>query len=510
VFKRIVSVVLCAVLLLETSACHSTRRRAVEPQAVAMERQQGEWIIALTMKSGTVIEFQRASRRGNLVAAVRPWIANDSAYAILKDSTRFAAPLSDVERVWLARRSGNTLGTIGAVVGVVAGVLLVAAIIVAATKESCPFVYSWDGAQFVFDAEPYGGAVTAGLERDDYAELENLRAVDGAYRIRVTNEVNETQFTNLFEIWAVDHPTGTRAVADEWGGIHTLESPLPPTAVRDADGRDLLSWLEQTDRRIWEPMAERRAGGAVRQDIVLSFPKPEGATTAKLVANVATGLWGSHMIREMLELRGTAIDDWYAAIDGDSVVLDSLMQWNYREELYLLKLYVEEPSGWEVRGMLPGGGPFIAEDRVVPLDVSRVPGDELRVRIRPPLGFWALNSFAVDYSSDAEVRVTPTSLMAAQDHRGRDVRALLVAADDQYHEMPALGDWADVTFPAVSDPQPGLTRTMFLHSRGYYRLHLSQDGTPQTALIDEFFRTPDAAAVYAVERYGAWQEAASR
>ena len=85
------------------------------------------------------------------------------------------------------------------------------------------------------------------------------------------------------------------------------------------------------------------------------------------------------------------------------------MQWNYREELYLLKLYVEEPSGWEVRGMLPGGGPFIAEDRVVPLDVSHATGDELRVRIRPPLGFWALNSFAVDYSSDADVRVTPTS-----------------------------------------------------------------------------------------------------
>ena len=100
-FRRFVSLVLCALLLLETSACHTTRRRDVEPQAVATERRQDEWIIALTLKSGTVIEYQRASKRGNLVTTVRPWIANDSAYAMLKDSTRFAAPLSDVERVWL-------------------------------------------------------------------------------------------------------------------------------------------------------------------------------------------------------------------------------------------------------------------------------------------------------------------------------------------------------------------------------------------------------------------------
>jgi len=67
----------------------------------------------------------------------------------------------------------------------------------------------------------------------------------------------------------------------------------------------------------------------------------------------------------------------------------------------------EEPPGWIARGSVPSGGPFIAEDRVIPLDVSRVSGTRLRIRLRPPVGFWALNSFAVSY--DAASPPTPQS-----------------------------------------------------------------------------------------------------
>ena len=72
---------------------------------------------------------------------------------------------------------------------------------------------------------------------------------------------------------------------------------------------------------------------------------------------------------------------------------NALFAWEVREQLYALKIYVEEPTGWEVRGILPGTGPFISKDRIVLLDVSRVQGDQLRIRIHPPAGFWALNSF---------------------------------------------------------------------------------------------------------------------
>jgi hypothetical protein len=488
-FKRAVAAVIWVVFTVQTVACSSTRR--VETAVADVPDPGIERIVGVTTLEGEVVNFDRTRP-----AVVR----NDSVVAVRADGLAYAAAMADVERLWVERRHFDAVKTVALTVGVVVGTALLAVAIVAATKESCPFVYSWDGSQYVFDAEPYGGAITRGMERDDYAELENLRPDAGEYRLRLTNEVNETQYTNLTELWVVDHPVGTRVAVDEHGGIHTVHGQVAPHAAVNGAGQDLLPWLAETDLRVWEPRPVADAQGSLREDIVLTFPKPAGATSVKLVANVATGLWGSHMIREMLALRGDEVHAFYARVDAEPAEYDSLLAWSLRDDLYLMNVFVEEPTGWEWRGVLPGGGPFIAEHRVVPLDVSRVEGTELRVRIRPTRGFWALNSFAVDYASNVPVRVDTVAPVRARDSYGRDVLADLRTADSAYYDMPQTGDWAEVAFPAPPQAD-GVTRTVLLHSRGYYRLHLAEGGTPNMALVNEILQVPGTAARFAADRY---------
>jgi len=234
---------------------------------------------------------------------------------------------------------------------------------------------------------------------------------------------------------------------------------------------------------------------------VLTFPKPHGATRARLVARVSTGMWGSHMIREMLALRGSAVHDWYAAIDSSRAAQDSLRMWNIQEELYVLKLDVDEAGAWHPRALLPGGGPFIAETRVTPLDVSRATGDSLRLRIRPPSGFWALNSFAVSYDDETPpVAVDTLAPVSARTRDGHDVLADISHPDDRYYAMPTTTDRAIVTFRAPA-PRPGTERSIFLHTRGYYRLHLDERGTPALAELQRIESQPDGAARLAAELY---------
>lgn len=450
-----------------------------------------ERIVGVTMRDGREIRFDLRPRATVLGDTVRAQV----------NGTQFAVAFSDVQRVWVSRVDAvrtalNTVGIVAGVAAVVVGIAL-------ATKESCPFVYSWDGKQFVFDAEPYGGAVTRGLERDDYARLEHLRPDSmGLYRVMVTNEVNETQYTNSMRLLVVDHAPDARVEVDEWGRIYDVGTVLTPLDARDQDGRDLLPWLRATDRAIWEPLPSADPAGRVRQDIVLTFPKPRDATSARLIANAATGLWGSHMIREMLELRGEQVREWYAAIDSSASALDALRRWNVREELYILKLEVLEPNGWRVRGLLPGGGPFIAEERVIPLDLSGVEGDTLRVRLRPPLGFWALNSFGVSYERQSRFSVDTVGPVQAVTSDGRDVLPALHASDGEYYAMPTTGDHGYVTFPAPP-ARTGSTRTVFLHTRGYYQLHLAERGAPNVATLGRITDEPDAAARLAAERFAA-------
>jgi hypothetical protein len=455
-------------------------------------RSAGERVIGVTTKDGRDLAFDK----------VGGYVRGDTVFAT-RNGEPLRLPLDQVQRLWIRRTDAGR--TALAVIGVLAGALLVTAAIAAATKESCPFVYSWDGTRYIFDAEPYGGAISRGLERDDYGRLENLRADNGWYKLLVTNEVNETQMTNFMELWVVDHAPGGAVLPDVTGRLHVVSQPIPPTSARDQRGRDLLGWLRSTDRVIYEPLAVADAGG-MRDEIVLVFPRPPGAVRARLVTNVATGIWGSHMIRAMLQLRGREVDAWYARVDGGQHSRDSLMAWDLREELYHLRIDVQEPDGWRTRGLLPGGGPFIAEDRVVPLDLSKVEGDSVRLRIRPPRGFWALNSFALDYGQDNPVKVDTLRPASATDARWGDVLPALRATDDRYYAMPYTGDYGHVAFRAPAE-KAGAERTVLLHTRGYYRLHLPIAGAPDTATLRRLGEVPGAAAEFAAEQFRQWQVA---
>jgi len=413
----------------------------------------------------------------------------------------YSIAVADVHRVYL-RREGMSAG--GKVAVALISVLIVVAAVYAialATKESCPFIYSWDGERFVFDGEPYGGAITRGLERDDLSELEHLRAADGEYRILVTNEVRETQYTNLLELRVVDHSPGTRVAGDPEGTLHAFRRAEPPTRAVDADGTDLLPWLAAPDGLVWEPLPDSDAP-TPRETVDLAFARPGGARNGWLLARAATGQWGSHMIRELLAMRGDEVGHFYEAIDESPAMRATLEEWNLREELYRLKIHVQEPSGWEPRAILPGGGPFVAEDRLIALDLSRVEGDEVSLRLQPPRGFWALDSFAMVWELDADPDVQVVPPASAVTEAGADVLDDLLLVDDRYYAMPTNADRAVVVFPAPP-PTDGRTRTVFLRSRGYYRLKLDEGRPADRDALREITNVPGAAARLAGELFAA-------
>lgn len=489
--KKLPVVLLCIALAIGAPVCKVSKTRVLDRSAIGDPRL--EKIVGITTQDGREVKFDPPG------ASV-----TDQTLRAAVQRQPYEISLNEVQRYWVVRKETSTARTLGLTAAVVGGTVVLLAAIAIATKNSCPFVYSWNGNEYVFDAEPYGGAITRGLERDDYSELENLKVVDGRYDILITNEVPETQYTNLMELQAVDHPAGTRVVRDDAGRFYTLSSPQRLISALDHTGRDLRHWLESTDRLIWEPETRPGKDGRLYNEVILTFPKPTEARRLKLVANVATGLWGSYMIKELLKLRGRDLEAYYEKVDSDPAQAELTHAWSLREQLYALELSVEEPDGWHVRGALLGGGPFIAEERVTVLDVSRVSGDEVKIKIRPPVGFWALNSFLAEYSEEGKVTVTSVKPASARDKSGRNILQEISKVDGDYYAMPVVGDRAWVSFPALPE-QPGVQRTIFLHSRGYYRLHLEGAGEPDNRMLQEVREVPGAAVRMAARLFGQWK-----
>jgi len=78
------------------------------------------------------------------------------------------------------------------------------------------------------------------------------------------------------------------------------------------------------------------------------------------------------------------------------------------------------------------------------MDVSHAAGTPLRIRMRPPVGYWAFNSFV-------SLNVSHIPANSARTSEGKDIRQDLAAADDRCYPMPEMTDQAELTFAARFD-----------------------------------------------------------
>ncbi len=131
---------------------------------------------------------------------------------------------------------------------------------------SCPYLYTWDGTQFVFFTDLMWNAplglkfaedVVAPWREWEYLKVDGdkLRAKDGLYQLRVTAELWEIEYFDEIKLFAIDHPAGTEIFTNEKVGppslaehkIHTVSTPHRPVAAKDTRGRDVLDQVIARD-----------------------------------------------------------------------------------------------------------------------------------------------------------------------------------------------------------------------------------------------------------------------
>jgi len=411
--------------------------------------------------------------------------------------------LKDVMSVTIEKEEVNVGLTILATLGIIVGVLALIAVIVAVTKESCPFIYSFDGEKYVFDGEPYGGAIAEGLKKTDYSRLEHLKPVDGKYKILMRNEADETQYTDEMKLLVIDHPINTEVAPDVNGNMTVFNNVFPPLSVTDENGKDITTFFNLRDNIQWQtdmPNDTGFVGKKLKHDLILKFPKPIDAKKVKLLVNAGTALWGGYMIKGMLNLRGNKVDKWYENINNKGTELLKLYEFIEREELYVLKVNVLESDKWITKGLISAGGPFIDEDRIVELNIENVTGDSIYIKLSPPFGYWKFDYAGVIYESTIPAEVIELPISYAIDQEGTDLTTALSKIDGKYYSMPDSTCTANINFEAI--PQKEKTnRSLFLKTTGYYDIHLKKDKPEQTELIEKILSTPGLILEISMKEY---------
>lgn len=112
----------------------------------------------------------------------------------------------------------------------------------------------------------------------------------------------------------------------------------------------------------------------------------------------------------------------------------------------------------------------------------------------------------MDYTPNEEIDVQTLHPIECRDSTGRDRLEQITNADDSYYDMPAIGDRGFLSFRAPSE-KPGMKRTIFLHTRGYYQIHLHGLKGADADMLSRIAAIPDEAARFSGLRFAARQRA---
>ena len=347
---------------------------------------------------------------------------------------------------------------------------------------SCPLVYSWEGRHWRLDSGTFGGAIVEALQRTDVDNLDYSTAHDGIVRLRVTNELAETDHLDALAVLAVDHDASVSVAPDPSGRIHTIGALIPPVSAADFRGGDALARVRDADGWNWESRLSARdpaRAADLRDGLDLVFVRPRGALRAHLVLDGNSTAWGTYMLSEFVKAHGRATQAWYDEMNARPAVA-RLLQARLAREAFL-SAAVRTASGWAPQGTFWEAGPEVVKRQVLDLDLARVEGDTVRVRLESAPSFWTIDRVALDFSAERDVVVHELPLVSARDRKGRDIAQLIGSIDHRYYVAPT-GAAADVSF-SVPPLNPGQRRSFLLRSTGWYRVNSPEEGEPDLASL---------------------------
>ncbi|MEN3338059.1 MAG: hypothetical protein V7647_1735 [Acidobacteriota bacterium] len=361
--------------------------------------------------------------------------------------------------------------------------------------SSCPYLFTWNGSAFQFVTDFMGGGELgywlapgehAAPDPDEYVRIgaDQLRAHDGRYDLRITNELEEALFVDKIQLVAVDHPEGVAVFPNE--GLK--EAPLPPftlTTTRgahppvsavDDHGHDLRSRLSAVDRVYADdfPLIQPR-GYAERHTLTLDLG-PDANRAVLLMTGWTDYAFSSDNIagfQQGLVLKAPALEAKNADGTWRTVVADIGIPVG-RPQTVVVDLRGKLAGAREVRVVT---NMRVYWDQVL-VDTSGINESTKITRLDPASADLHWRGFSAEITPDGREpylydynrvsRDANWKVMPGRYTREGDVRPLLRASDDMF-VVSRPGDEIALSFDASALPAlpTGWARTFLLYADGF-------------------------------------------
>lgn len=494
--RSIARSLIAGVLVVTLVSCHSWKPATVAD--IRTDKEDHNYGMRLYFPEGTVelrenwvLEYplvvgEVARTTGQVQGEARPPLREGSTAPVQ------AFDLEKTQRVELLKSARGKTAILS--VGITLGVVVAIAAIIAATKSSCPFVYVDEGTGERLVGEGYPGAVFRSIQRDDLLALP-IRG-DGVLSVRLVNWAPENQYTDRLELALVDHAPAQRAVATTDARVLIVGSSQGPDRATDLEGVDWLAAVRAVDGYVWSTDLRRvsmLSRTPAREGLEASFAAPGGRPVLEL--HLKTTKWMEVVFARFFAMMGSRFDRIVKNANEEGG--PEIRKWRRREGV---DLRVEALRGgrWETVDYVQATGAVAMRDVAIPFPKDWPEDMPVKVRLSGGTGFWRVDAIALSTLIDERPRVRCLVPERAIGMDGSDQLAILAAADHRYNELAEYGDWLETSFSLPAVP-PGVTRSVFLNTNGYYNPHTPARPEPSLRKLKQIRDEEGALALYGVD-----------
>lgn len=412
------------------------------------------------------------------------------------DSSKIFVPVKAIQKIEVYdKATGATIASWGfSTLAVGVGVFGVLFIIVLLTKSSCPFIYSFNGTDYIFEGEIFSGATQPGLERDDYLALPYLASTDQRYKIKITNEVHEIQSINFAGLLVFDHPETQSVLIDKYGIPYSVKNPVAPVEAGFLGNNELIQVLSEKDTLVYTG-TDSEIGKNGIQEIVMKFTKPEKSETARLIIRAKNSFWLDGLISKIRILLGDRYDKYSSK--QERTPEKKLREWVLGQNIPL-SVFIEKNGTWEFVDYFNIAGPMALRDDILSLNIKGIESDTIKIKLVTGYLFWEIDYTAMDFGETEVLKPIEIPVKSAIDNYNIDIRDLLLNSDNRYYVQKVTGDEAILTFENGDQKVHG--RSVFLHTRGYYKILSERSGKADKKKL-KTFRKRNSIPAFSKETY---------
>jgi hypothetical protein len=425
-------------------------------------------------KENSTTRYQTKKGDRRLISEIHLY-ATECLVKLLPGFSRVSLSLKDISRmdIYNQNQGRTALSWFGGFLAVVFTPILFFIIVGALSGASCPYIYVNTGDEFAFEGEIYSGAVYAPLERNDYLTLPHLIAENGTYKLKISNELREIQYTNLTDLVVIDHPDNSEVLIDKYGNYQTSSASQLPSVAVNLSGVNVLDYIKSKDDLVYSGLSSDM-DIPLTDGVIMTFDRPESVTTGKLFLRARNSIWLDYVYKNSHELFGGYYDNWTKKQKKSDP--DDLKDWALNQHIPL-SVYIEKNGEWKFCDYFNMAGPAAFKDDVIVLDLKDTGPGPVKIKLESGTCFWDIDYVALDCSLNLPVELKEIPLQKAVAENEKDVTELLKNDDLKYYVQNETSGLADLSFQAPE--ANGSKRTVILHSKGHYDILSDGKGLPK-------------------------------